>query len=105
MFLASRGGNDVLSGVGQFIGAPGGPVVSGAGGVDGRAQLDGAGWTVSTGRSAAYGANLPRSPSVVESGTIAAPTERPSYLAGGSPVFMLALALIAGGLILRRLNT
>lgn len=101
---ASLGGKALGGG-----GASSGPLISGGGTVDSRAQQDGSGWTVATGRSVAYGANLPPKPSLMDSpsATLRDPgqvnTDTPSM--AGSPWVGLAVAGVAVAAILKARKT
>jgi phosphotransferase system glucose/maltose/N-acetylglucosamine-specific IIC component len=108
-FAQSFGGSLGASLGGRAMGGAGAasaPLISGGGTTDGRAQFDGSGWTVSTGRSVAYGANVPPKPSVFDTPT--AVTRDPGevamaqpLMAGTSPLLMLALGGVAIAAILK----
>lgn len=101
MALANtKGGAGALTAAAQGIfGGDPGPVVSGAGGVDARAFLDGSGWTVSTGKSSASGATISRSGDPFGPSSTAGPMQ-----AGASPVLAWAIGGVMLALIVRALK-
>ena len=84
---------------GDIANSPTGPMLSGAP-VDARSFMDGSGWTVSTGRASATGADIQRGDAMPASGADWSSPAGGTLQAGFGGASGLLLLLLAGGLLL-----
>lgn len=97
----SKGGQSFLAEAGKGLFAPdNSPVLSGQVQFDSRAFLDGAGWTVSTGKGSATGATVSRTGEPMGSSSIAMPAGVSQ--AGTGWLLGLVMVGIAAAMILKR---